>query len=383
MSHNNTAFHQLLKPLSRHEFEGLAKNHHSGQKLRSVSRWDQFIAMSMSQLSGRQSLRDIESNGQAQQQKLYHLGAKPIAKTTLARLNENQPSELYQSLFYKLLGRFNIQPSSHKFRFKNPLYSLDASLIDLSINIFPWALCNKDKAAVKLHVGLNHAGMIPEFVALSDGKESDQIEGRKFNFPTGSMVAFDKGYVDYGWYKSLTNKGIFFVTRLRPNSVYKVIERKNVQNQQGVSSDQIIQLNSAHAIKRGAPQLRRVGFKDKETGKHYVFLTNNFKLAATTIAAIYKDRWQVELFFKAIKQNLKIKTFVGTSKNAILTQIWIAMITYLLLSYARHSAKLGWTVQRIMRVIQLNLFERRSLKEILNPDPPKHKKSEPQMRFAL
>ena len=148
-------------------------------------------------------------------------------------------------------------------------------------------------------------------------------------------------------------------------------------------SDQIIQLSSAHAIKRGAPQLRRVGFKDKETGKHYMFLTNNFKLAATTIAAIYKDRWQVELFFKAIKQNLKIKTFVGTSKNAILTQIWIAMITYLLLAYARHSAKIGWTVQRIMRVIQLNLFERRGLREILNPDPPRRKKSEPQMRFAL
>ena len=129
--------------------------------------------------------------------------------------------------------------------------------------------------------------------------------------------------------------------------------------------------------------MRRVGFKDKETGKHYVFLTNNFKLAATTIAAIYKDRWQVELFFKAIKQNLKIKTFVGTSKNAILTQIWIALITYLLLSYARHSAKVGWTVQRIMRVIQLNLFECRSLKEILNPDPPRHKKNEPQMRFVL
>jgi len=163
----------------------------------------------------------------------------------------------------------------------------------------------------------------------------------------------------------------------------KVLERKDVHNQRGVSSDQIIQLNSTHAIKRGTPLLRRVGFKDKETGKHYVFLTNNFKLAATTIAAIYKDRWQLELFFKAIKQNLKIKTFVGTSKNAILTQIWIAMITYLLLAYARHSAKIGWTVQRIMRVIQLNLFERRSLKEILNPDPPRHKKSEPQMRFAL
>ena len=383
MSHNNTAFHQLLKPLSRHEFEGLAKTHHCGQKLRSASRWDQFIGMAMSQLAGRQSLRDIESNLQAQQEKLYHLGAKPIARTSLARLNEKQPFELYQSLFHKLLGRFHSQPSNHKFRFKNPLYSLDASSIDLSVNIFPWALCNKDKAAVKLHVGLNHSNLIPEFVALSDGKESELIEGRKFAFPKGSIVAFDKGYVDYGWYKSLTDKGVFFVTRLRPNSIYKVVERRSVNKQQNVTSDQLIQLNSAHALKRGAPLLRRVGFRCPDTGRHYVFLTNNFKLSAATIAAIYKDRWQVELFFKAIKQNLKIKTFVGTSKNAILTQIWVAMITYLLLAFARHSAKVGWTVQRIMRVIQVNLFERKSLKEILNPDPPRHKKSEPQMRFAL
>lgn len=383
MSHHNTAFHQLLKPLSRHDFEGLAKKHHVGQKLRSATRWDQFIGMAMSQFAGRQSLRDIESNLQSQQNKLYHLGAKPVPRTTLARLNEKQPFELYQALFSKLLGRFDNQPSNHKFRFKNPLYSLDASLIDLSVNLFPWAQCNKDKAAVKLHVGLNHGNMIPEFVALSNGKESELIEGRKFEFPKGSIVAFDKGYVDYGWYKSLTDKGVFFVTRLRPNSVYTVLERMPIHKQQGVTSDQRIQLNSQHAIKRGVPMLRRVGFKCPDTGHHYVFLTNNFKLSARTIAAIYKDRWQVELFFKAIKQNLKIKTFMGTSKNAILTQIWVAMITYLLLAFARHSAKAGWTVQRIMRIIQVNLFERKSLKEILDPGPPRHKKSEPQMRFAL
>ena len=337
----------------------------------------------MSQLSGRQSLRDIQSNLESQQHKLYHLGAKPIARSTLARMNEKQPAQLYQNMFYKLLKRCQSQPSAHKFRFKNPLYSLDASLIDLSVNLFPWAASHQDKACVKLSVGLNHSNMLPEFVALSDGNENDMIQGRQFNFPKGSMVAFDKGYIDYQWFKSLTDKGIFFVTRLRPKAVYKILERKPVNKTQGVTSDQIIQLNSAHAIKRGAPLLRRVGFVDKETGKHYVFLTNHFSLTATTIAAIYKDRWQVELFFKAIKQNLKIKAFIGTSKNAILTQIWIAMITYLLLSFARHSAKAGWTVQRILRIVQLNLFERRSLKEILNPEPPRHKKSEPQMRFAL
>lgn len=383
MSHHNTAFHQLLKPLSRHEFEKLAAQHHQGQKLRSATRWDQFIGLSMSQMTGRQSLRDIESNLQSQRNKLYHLGAKPIARSTLARLNEQQPAELYRAMFYRLLNQCRNTSSQHKFRFKNPLYSLDASAIDLSLNVFPWAAHRDDTANVKLSVGLNHGTHVPEFVALSDGQENDMVQGRQFRFPKGSIVAFDKGYVDYAWFKSLTDQGVFFVTRLRAKAVYAVKERKVINRQSGVTSDQVIQLNSAHAIKRGAPPLRRVGYRDPETGKFYEFLTNHFKLSAATIAAIYKDRWQVELFFKAIKQNLKIKAFVGTSKNAVLTQIWIAMISYLLLAFARHSAKAGWTVQRIMRVMQVNLFERKSLKGILDPSPPPDQKSEPQMRFAL
>lgn len=375
MTHSNTAFHQLLKPLSRHEFEAEAKKHHVGQKLRSATRWDQFVGMSMSQLSGRQSLRDIHSNLETQRHKLYHLGAKPIARSTLARLNENQPAELYKKLFSRLLKRFQSMPDTHKFRFKNPLYSLDASAIDLSLAVFPWAAHRDDTATVKLSVGLNHGTQVPEFVALSDGQENDMVEGRKFDFPKGSIVAFDKGYVDYQWFKSLTDKGVFFVTRLRAKAVYRVEERRYADSSKGICSDQIIQLSSAHAMKRGAPLLRRIGYRDATTGKFYEFLTNNFQLAAVTIAAIYKDRWQVELFFKAIKQNLKIKAFVGTSRNAVLTQIWIAMMTYLLLAFARHSAKAGWTVQRIMRVMMLNLFERRSLKSILIPDPPDKKAS--------
>jgi IS4 transposase len=209
------------------------------------------------------------------------------------------------------------------------------------------------------------------------------IQGRQFDFPKGSIVVFDKGYVDYEWFKTLTNKGVFFVTRLRAKAVYRIKERRIVNKEKGICSDQIIQLSSAHALKRGAPELRRIGYRDAETGKFYEFLTNHFHLSAATIAAIYKDRWQVELFFKAIKQNLKIRAFVGTSRNAVLTQIWIAMITYLLLSFARHSAKIGWTVQRIMRVMMVNLFERNSLKNILCPDPPIDKRNEPQMRLAI
>lgn len=275
------------------------------------------------------------------------------------------------------------QPGEHKFRFKNPLYSLDASAIDLSLKLFPWAAHREDTATVKLSVGLNHATEVPEFVALSDGNENDMVEGRKFTFPKGSIVAFDKGYVDYQWFRSLTDQGVSFVTRLRAKSVYKVLERHEVVSDSGVTSDQIIQLNSAHALKRGAPKLRRIGYRDPESGRFYAFLTNNFTLAATTIAAIYKDRWKVEIFFKTIKQNLKIKHFVGRSRNAILTQIWIAMITYLLVSFTRFCAKTGWTVQRIMRILQLSLFERKTLKQLLNPDPLLKQKSHPQMRMAI
>lgn len=383
MSHHNTAFQQLLKPLSRHEFERMAKQHHVGQKLRSASRWDQFIGMAMSQLSGRQSLRDIQSNLEAQQHKLYHLGAKPIARSTLARLNEKQPAELYEALFYKLLARCKSQPGKHKFRFKNPLYSLDASALELSLSLFPWAAHRDDAANVKLSVGLNHATDIPEFVALSDGNESDMVEGRKFAFPKGSIVAFDKGYVDYQWFGSLDKQGVSFVTRLRAKAVYRILKRQSVDKTAGITSDQIIELSSAHAIKRGAPRLRRVGYRDIETGRHYQFVTNNFTLSAKTIAAIYKDRWKVELFFKAIKQNLKIKTFVGTSRNAVLTQIWIALIVYLLVAFARYIAREGWTVQRMLRILQLNLFERKTLKEIFNPSPPPNQKDQPQMRLVL
>ena len=209
------------------------------------------------------------------------------------------------------------------------------------------------------------------------------IKGRECAFPKGSIVAFDKGYVDYKWFGDLTAQGVSFVTRLRSKAVYTVVERREASKKKGISSDHIIQLSSAHAIKRGAPTLRRIGYRDKSSGQRYTFLTNNLTLAASTIAAIYKDRWQVELFFKAIKQSLQIKAFVGLSKNAILTQIWIAMITYLLLAFARHSAKKGWTVQRILRVIQLNLFERKALRDILDPSPPPKQKDQPQMRLVL
>ncbi len=343
MSHCNTIFSQILKFVPRHEFESLAKKHHSGRSFRTASRWSQFVTLAMAQLSGRKSLRDIVENVSVQAHRLYHLGSAKLTRSNLSRINEDKPYTLYESLAGKLLSRCQGMAPGHNFRFKNPLYSLDASTIDLCLSVFPWANFRTTKSAVKLHVGLNHSGYLPEFLAVTEGKTSDVEIGRTLQFPQGSIVAVDRGYNDYAWYNQLNEKKIFFVTRLKTNAKFKVVSRKPVSTDKGLTSDQIIKFTDQKSAKACPIQLRRIGYRDKESGKHYVFLTNNFKLSARTIADIYKARWQVELFFKWIKQNLKIKTFVGTSKNAVMTQIWIAVCVYLLSQIA--SSKLCTLVQ--------------------------------------
>jgi putative transposase len=284
-------------------------------------------------------------------------------------MNEDKPYALYEALFGRLLTRCQNKAPDHSFRFKNPLYSLDASTIDLCLSVFPWANFRATKGAVKLHVGLNHNGYLPEFVAITDGKAADITVGRTLNFPKGSMVAIDKGYNDYGWYNQLTEKGIFFVTRLKSNAKHRVILRHPVLKSKGVICDQTIEFTGTQTSKKCPIQLRRIGYKDELTGKRYTFLTNNFSLAARPIADIYKARWQVELFFKWIKQNLKIKSFVGTSKNAVMTQIWIALCVYLLLVFLKFQSKLTKSMQQILRPLQLNLFEKRDLMALLRGDP--------------
>lgn len=384
MAHVSTIIGQLIKLVPRHDFEKLAQEHHQGQRLRKTSRWDQFTAMLMSQLTGRQSLRDIEANLRVQQRSLYHLGARAISKSSLARLNEKQPHTLYEQLFGKLAAQTQSYPCKHKFRFKNPLYSLDSTLIDLSLKIFPWSNHNQHRGAVKLHVGLNHGGHFPEFVSVTDGRTHDVRAGRELSFPKGSMVVFDKGYTDYGWYQSLKNKGVFFVSRQRTNAVYRVIERFSVANESGITSDQLIELNGMKGKMTGRPRLRRIGYRDQQTGKHYVFITNHFDLSAKTIADIYKERWQIELFFKALKQNLKIHAFVGNSINAVMTQVWIALCTCLLACYLKFISKTAWSMQGIMRVLQANAFTKGDLFELLRGGgkPPQANES-PQMTFLV
>ena len=370
MAHCNTILSQILKFVPRHEFESLANRHHSGRAFRTATRWSQFVIMAMAQLSGRISLRDIVGSVSVQAHRLYHLGSAKLTRSNLARMNENKPYSLYEALFGKLLKHCQYLSPGHRFRFKNKLYSLDASTIDLCLSVFPWADFRTTKGAIKLHVGLNHSGYLPEFTVITEGKTTDIEVGRTLAFPTGSIVAMDRGYMDYAWFNQLTNKGVYFVTRLKSNASYKVVERHPVQKNKGIVSDQTILFTGNDAMKKCPIPLRRIVYRDQETGKQYIFLTNHFKLAARTIADVYKARWQVELFFKWIKQNLKIKSFVGTSKNAVMTQIWIALCVYLLIAFIKFQSKIQISMQQILRLLQLNLFEKRDLMALLRGDPP-------------
>jgi len=360
LAHNNTVLSQFLKLVCRHEFEGLAKQHHTGQKLRKMTRWNQFTSLMLAQLTGRTSLRDIESNMSAQEAKLYHLGVQKVSRSTLSRVNENQPNTLYEALFTRLLHRCQSRAPRHGFRFKNRLFSMDASTIDLCLSVFPWAKFRTTKGAIKLHAVVDHDGYLPAFVSVTNGKVHEVNMAKQLTLPKESIVVFDRGYTDYSYYHALNSRDIWFVTRQKKNAVYQVTARRSVRKSTGLTSDQTIEMTGTKSDQCPIP-LRRIGYRDLETGKHYVFLTNNFRLSAKTIADIYKARWQIEMFFKWIKQNLKIKTFLGTSRNAVMTQIWIAMCAYLILSYLRFSSCMHRSIGQILKVLQLNIFERREL----------------------
>lgn len=382
MAQHSTVFSQLLRILPRYEFERLAAGHHRGRKLRRMSRWNQFVALAMAQLSGRSSLRDIASNLRAQGRRLYHLGVGAVCRSSLARVNEQQPAELFKAVFGRILARCQAAAPGHKFRFKAPLYSLDASLIDLTLSLFPWASYQGAKGAIKLHVGLDHSGYLPTFLHLTEGRRNELPWARKLRLPSGSIVVFDRGFTDYKWWKSLTLKKIRFVTRLKRGTRFTVLERRNVTWKPHVTSDQTLRLEGRRAAKLGLV-LRRIGYRDPKTGKHLTFLTNDFDLAASTIAEIYRQRWQIELLFKCIKQNLKIKSFLGRSPNAVWTQIWIAMIVYLLLAYWKFQLRLGWSIGEMLRLLQLNLFDRRTLDELLGDRAPPPAPPDPQSTLAF
>jgi len=263
-----------------------------------LNRWSQFLALTTGQLSGRQSLRDIESCLAAQSHLHYHLGSQKVSKSSLGRANEKRNYEFYARLFELLYQKCTQSSSRHRFRFKGKLFSLDGSILDASMKIFPWADYNKQKSAFKLHIGLDHDGLIPCFARVTEGRKSENEIARSFNPPKGSVIVFDKGYNSYRWHNSLTDKGLFWVSRIRGNAQYTVMCEREPTSNTSVLYDKTIKYASTQRDTQELLPIRLVGYRDKETGQIYEFITNNFKWSAQTVADIYKQRWQVELFFK-------------------------------------------------------------------------------------
>jgi len=366
MSHCNTIFHQMLKLIPRHHFGKLEAEHGTGRKARSFTRWSQLVHLLSMQLTARVSLRDGVSSLKARIKSLYHLGVKPVARSTFADANNQRPASFFEALFGLMYRRCQPLAPKHKFKFKNKLFSLDATVVSLCLALFPWAAFRRTKGGIKLHTLLDHNGYLPAFVAISPAREHEVKKARSLSLPKGSIVVEDLGYTDYAWYTQLTAQKIFFVTRQKRNARYEVLECRKVNKKQGLISDQTIRLTGAKSQECPVP-LRRIAYRDAATGRPYVFLTNHFKLAAKTIADIYKERWQIEIFFRFIKQNLKIKAFIGNSENAVLTQIYAALIVYLLLCYLKFLCNLSITLQNCIRILQLNLFRTCTLQELFEP----------------
>jgi hypothetical protein len=365
MSYNTTIIQQLLSFIPKSDFNKQVDLCNRDKYIKNFKSWDQFLCMLYAQASGRNSLRDIATGLLSQQKSWYHLNLNSISKSNLAHCNNNRSYELYQSIFYLLLSNLKDYCPKHKFKFKNPLYSLDSSLVDLCLSVFPWAKFRKTKGALKIHCLLDHRGTIPSFTVITDGKTSDITIAREISttFSKDSIITFDRAYIDYEWLYRLDYNNITFVTRSKKSTAYKVIGQHKIVKSKNVIADDIIEFNDKNKYRK---QLRMVTVFDEEKNKVLRFITNNFKLSASTIASIYKDRWKIELFFKWIKQNLKIKSFLGTSPNAVMTQIWVALIYYLLLAYIKYQTKYKNSLLYFTRVIKENLFRNINMINLLN-----------------
>ena len=363
MSHHNTLFSQTLSLIPRHTFQKLESRHKTGRSSRRFGFKEQFTVMAFIHLAARRSMRDGLRCLTAIGNRLYHWGLKNVARSTFADANNSRPVGFFQDMFAEMYALCRPHAPKHKFRFKCKLYSMDATTISLCLSVFPWASFRRNKAGVKMNTVLDHDGYIPAFVNIGKAKTHESRMAKSLSLPRGSIVTFDKGYICYSWFRLLAGKTIFFVTRLKDNASYKLIERRPVNRKSGVTSDHIIEVTNRGKTLR----LRRIGYRDPKSGKHYEFLTNHFRLSPKTIADIYKERWQIEIFFREIKQNLRIKSFVGNSENAVRIQLYTAMTVYLLLAYQKFLSRIGLSVQQLFQLIQLNLLGTLSLGELLNP----------------
>ncbi len=365
-----TIFGELLKLVPRYQFEKAVEQYQGDRYVKYYTTWHQYITILFSQIKQKDSIRDIVTGWDAFESRWYHLGMKELRRSTFSDANNKRDYQIFESLFYHLLSRCKDYTPKHRFKFNNPLFSLDASVIDLCLSVFPWAKFRKTKGAIKMHCLYDHSGALPSFVTITDGKKHDVTVAKKTDLPLvpDSIISIDRAYIDFKWLNSLDENGVWFVTRAKSNVDFVVTGQHPVSGK-GVRKDRTILLNGPRTKNYYQKELRLIEFYDEETKKHLTFLTNNRKLAASTIAAIYKSRWQIELFFKWIKQNLKIKSFLGTSKNAVLTQIWVAMSYYLLLTYIKYQTKYGHSLLTLSRMIRDMLFERKNLIDILTLKP--------------
>ena len=371
-------FAQLMEHLPLHTFRRCVARYPGNYPALSFSHLDQYLCMVFAQLTYRESLRDIETCLRAHSAKLYHLGIRGgIARSTLADANEKRNWRIHQDFALSLISiaRRLYAQESFGLELKNTVYALDSSTIDLCLALFPWARFRKTKSAVKLHTLLDLRGSIPTFIHISDGKLGDVNILDQLAFEAGSFYVMDRGYIDFARLYILHQAQAFFVTRAKSNLQYRRVYSHPIDKTTGLRCDQTIQLTGIHPSEDYPIHLRRVKFYDVKHDKLLVFLTNNFDLPALTIAELYRCRWQVELFFKWIKQHLRIKAFFGTSENAVKSQIWIAISTYVLVAIVKKRIKSDASLYTILQILSLTLFEKTPLIHLLANTEPIPEKS--------
>jgi len=361
-------FNQLLQLFPRTDFQKAVTDTKAERHARGFTCWGQFVAMLFCQLGRAHSLREICGGLASCEGRLAHLGIEAPSRTTLAYANAHRPWELYRAVFYQLLDRCRTVASPKKFRYKHKLLSLDTTVIDLCADVFEWATFRRRKGAVKLHFTLDHDGYLPTVLVITEGNRHDLTVARQQTFAPGTVLVFDKGYIDYAWLATLQRAGVTFVTRFKATTDYSTVERRAVPARGGILADERIVLNGPLTQKKYPAELplRRVVVTVPDREQPLIFLTNQIHWGPTTIARIYKDRWQIELFFKALKQNLRVKTFVGTSRNALHIQIWTALIALLVTKYLQLRAQFGWSLSNLIALLRMNLFAYRDLWTWLN-----------------
>ncbi len=369
MNQGKTVFAQIMEHLPKHSFRKYVNRYKGNYKVQSFSCWEQFLVMCFAQLTYRESLRDIESCLRAMNKKLYHMGiTSKISRSTLAKANENRDWRIYHDFAMVLIKIAKDLYQDEKLfeELDETIYALDSSTIDLCLTLFPWAKYKKTKSAIKLHTLLDLQNNIPSFIYITDGSVHDVNILDILITEVGAYYVMDKGYIDFQRLYTLNQGKAYFVTCAKKNMKFRRVYSNKVDKATGVLCDQIIRLTNRKTNEKYPDKLRRVKYFNLEMNKKFVFITNNFSLSSTTIANLYKQRWQIELFFKWIKQHLRIKSFYGTSSNAVKTQIWIAVSTFVLLAIVKKRLKIEQSIYTFLKVISISIFEKTPILQLFD-----------------